>query len=355
MTDKVRYDWIDAAKAISILLVTMMHCTRLTEPLGIEAPLVEAANAPLSAVRMPLFFVVSGVFAASAVSRSWSDLLQRKVALFVWLLFIWSVVRFLFVSYVMPNPDNPLEGTRLAEIFEVFIEPKTGIWFLWSLAVFFVVTKMLKDTAPRIGAVVAVLVAGVANAEFAGVNATLAYAFDSLAYGNSLSYFAFFYVGCCFPQIIKAVGNARLLPSLFASWAAFLIILVGDDAASAMLIPGLDKLLKSIAGVTAMLFTARILMHLPIVSGLLEYIGQKTLAIYVAQVPVISVLSFVAVKLGADRMGVLENAVPVILTPVVVVMTLGVQMIAVRAKAGWLYELPKVPGARRGPTATPAA
>ncbi|WP_121119802.1 acyltransferase family protein [Croceibacterium ferulae] len=107
----------------------MMHCTQLTELLGIEAPLLEAANVPLGAVRMPLFFVVSGVFAASGVSRSWSDLLQRKVALFVWLLLIWSVIRFLFVSYVMLNPDNPLEGTRLAEIYEVLVEPRTGIWF----------------------------------------------------------------------------------------------------------------------------------------------------------------------------------------------------------------------------------
>lgn len=44
---------------------------------------------------------------------------------------------------------------------------------------FFVVTKLLKVTAPGIGAAVAILVAVVANAEFAGGNVTLAYVIDS--------------------------------------------------------------------------------------------------------------------------------------------------------------------------------
>ncbi|WP_126665584.1 hypothetical protein [Croceibacterium ferulae] len=71
-------------------------------------------------------------------------------------------------------------------------------------------------------------------------------------------------------------------------------------------------------------------------------------------VPVISVLAVVAVEMGANRLGSIEDAVPVILNPTVVTMTIGIQMVALRAGAGWLYSLPKIDGMLGEPAATAA-
>ena len=78
--------WVDVAKGACILLVVLHHA--VVKDLAIQAPLplqpvAEAwawVTMALKPVRMPLFFVLSGLVASSAVRRPWASGAVRRVA-----------------------------------------------------------------------------------------------------------------------------------------------------------------------------------------------------------------------------------------------------------------------------------
>ena len=55
-TGKPRVEWIDVAKALSILLVTMLHVGQLAQQSGIQVGRIVVLNDFLAPIRMPLFF-----------------------------------------------------------------------------------------------------------------------------------------------------------------------------------------------------------------------------------------------------------------------------------------------------------
>ena len=77
-----RVDWVDYAKGFCIVFVVMMHST-----LGVEATAgregwlhpVVAFALPF---RMPDFFMISGLFLAKVIDRSWRQYFDRKVVHF---------------------------------------------------------------------------------------------------------------------------------------------------------------------------------------------------------------------------------------------------------------------------------
>ncbi|MDR3712278.1 MAG: acyltransferase [Puia sp.] len=67
-----RYSWIDYDKGISIILVAYGHCLTLLANGGVdfsEAPGFTYAGMFLYGFRMPLFFIISGVFLTGSLSR----------------------------------------------------------------------------------------------------------------------------------------------------------------------------------------------------------------------------------------------------------------------------------------------
>lgn len=126
-TGKPRVEWIDVAKALSILLVTMLHVGQLAQQSGIQVGRIVVLNDFLAPIRMPLFFAASGVFAGSALAKPWSHLLRHKVALYAWLFVLWTSVRWLFCGFALPNPGNLDEGSSLLEIAWALVMPTTGL------------------------------------------------------------------------------------------------------------------------------------------------------------------------------------------------------------------------------------
>ncbi|MFS0851477.1 acyltransferase family protein [Novosphingobium panipatense] len=78
-----REAWPDFARACAIVLVILFHARHITWIVGFrDDGLADHAWAVISnllmPLRMPLFFVISGVFAAGAVARRWAQV--RKAA-----------------------------------------------------------------------------------------------------------------------------------------------------------------------------------------------------------------------------------------------------------------------------------
>ena len=141
-----RIAWVDYAKGICIILVVMMHST-----LGVEkatgsfswlSGFIEWARP----FRMPDFFLISGLFLASRIDRPWRSYLDGKVLHFVYFYVLWMSLQFLLKGYGIYRGDG-LSG--LSEAYALgFVEPYGTLWFIYMLAVFFVVVKTLRGVPP---------------------------------------------------------------------------------------------------------------------------------------------------------------------------------------------------------------
>ena len=75
-----RYAWIDYAKGICIILVTFRHVQEGLHPAGEEYlyPGLKFADVFFFSFRMPLFFIISGIFLAGEIrKKSVNDFIQR--------------------------------------------------------------------------------------------------------------------------------------------------------------------------------------------------------------------------------------------------------------------------------------
>lgn len=333
-----RVDWIDAAKGISIILVTLYHVVDLSSFIGLPVELTAKFNSYLQPIRMPLFFAAAGVFAGSSLTLSWSALFAKRIWSFIWLFVIWTLVRWLFVGFVAANPKAADEGTAIAEIGWAMLMPVTGLWFLWSLAIFFIVAKALNDFDRRIGFLVALVVSLFALAFLRNAHGPYV---QNLAHRNSLMYFFFFYAAATYPQIVTALGRVRIAPAATlgaVGWVAFYVLAMRMPWP---LVKALLLLCSSVTGVGALFLVARTLNQHGGLGGLLRYLGANTLPIYVAQVPVI-ITMLLLVRPYSEQMGREANMLMVVITAFVVCITLGLRNIAIRVGFGWLYSAPKL-------------
>ncbi|HXV92629.1 MAG TPA: acyltransferase family protein, partial [Pseudonocardia sp.] len=138
-----RLEWVDAAKGIAILLVVAHHAVMFLEATGHAPGPVVVVNTALASLRMPLFFLASGLFAAGPLAAPWRTLLHRRVAFFLYLYALWTLIRFVFFS-VVPQTVNPDETSSLAVLALALVVPGPGMWFLYALAVFSVLGKLMR-------------------------------------------------------------------------------------------------------------------------------------------------------------------------------------------------------------------
>jgi uncharacterized membrane protein YcfT len=140
-THKPRVDWVDYAKGICIILVVMMHST-----LGVEK--AAATITPLHnfidwarPFRMPDFFMISGLFLASRIAKEWRSYFDSKVLHFAYFYVLWMTIQFIFRDFTILRNERP--QTIFFSYVQGFYEPYGTLWFIYLLAVFFVITKLL--------------------------------------------------------------------------------------------------------------------------------------------------------------------------------------------------------------------
>ncbi len=143
--DDGRVAWVDTAKGVCIFLVVMMHATfGVGEAMGGEGFMhwVVAFAKPF---RMPDFFLVSGLFLARVIDRDWRTYADRRVVHFAYFYLLWLVIQ-------SALKFNQVSGGTAAGFVEhlavALVEPFSTLWFVYLLAVFSVVTKLLRGLHP---------------------------------------------------------------------------------------------------------------------------------------------------------------------------------------------------------------
>lgn len=136
-----RIAWVDTAKGICIIFVVMMHST-----LGVGLEMggegfmhwVVAFAKPF---RMPDFFLISGLFLGRVIDRDWRSYADKRVVHFLYFYGLWLVIQS-GLKYGQFSGGTPLGfATHLAVSL---VEPYSTLWFIYILAVFSIVTKVLR-------------------------------------------------------------------------------------------------------------------------------------------------------------------------------------------------------------------
>jgi uncharacterized membrane protein YcfT len=156
-----RLAWVDIAKGICILLVVMMHAVTSTGEamggVGFLHPVVAFAKP----FRIPDFFLLSGLFIGRVIDRDWRLFSDRRVVHFAYFYLLWLVIQSAARYGKIVGEAGP--AAFAAHLAEALVEPYSSLWFIYLLAVFSVVTKVLRRIP------IACLLAGAALLQIADI------------------------------------------------------------------------------------------------------------------------------------------------------------------------------------------
>jgi uncharacterized membrane protein YcfT len=334
-----RVAWVDAAKGLSIVLVVFHHTVYFLDTSGLAPAPVVAGNEALASLRMPLFFLASGLFVAGPLAAPWRTMLHKRVAFFLWLYLVWTLIRFTFFATLVPPGVDPDDSANPMNVILALLLPGPSMWFLYALAVFSVIGKLLR----RVPVAVQLAAAGVLSA-LAGAGLL---DFDSR--WTYMSRFLFFFlVGWHGKQLIERLARASSLLKVVAAAVVCVAAAGGAVVFDLRTVPGVAWALNCIAVIFGVLFAAwisRYWLGRPLVG-----LGRRTLPIYLTHM--LWLAAIVAGIRHLDVPSVVAYALPVVITIALVGLSLVTQWLLVRAGGTWLFALPsrlahRTPAAQR--------
>lgn len=323
-----RLDWVDAAKGMSILLVVLHHAVWFLERSGQAPAAVITANEALASLRMPLFFLASGLLAAGPLAAPWRVVLHKRVAFFLYLYVLWTIIRFAFFATVVPPEVDPDESADPLAFALALLLPGPSMWFLYALAVFAVVTKLARPLPVWL------------QLGLTGVLSALIGA-GTVDFGDSrwtyMSRFLFFFLlGCHTRELVERLARATSLLRAVVGGLACVGAAVVAVAFGLRSVPGVSLALQCLAvgaGVLVAAWVARYRFGRPLV-----VLGMRTLPIYL-----IHMLWLAAIMIGVRHVElppVAAYALPLVLVLVLTALSLLTHRALTAMGATWLFALP---------------
>jgi uncharacterized membrane protein YcfT len=344
-----RLSWVDTAKGLSIILVVMMHSAYgVGEETG-QAGILHWIIGWATPFRMPEFFLISGLFLSQVIGRDWLKFSDRRVVHYLYFYALWAVIQIVFkVGLGTGDPLSAIQQIALA-----VVDPYGVLWFIYMLAVFSLMTKVLWDLRVNnwitLGIAAALQVLPIVN--------TGSYVVDQFA-----EYFVYFFAGYALaPWVFKFVGWAAertlIATGLLAAYAVVngLLVFTGGfemkPVHAQMGFAALPVLHLTLAliGSLALCVTAALLSKLAAMEWL-RWLGAHSIVVYLSFSIPMALTRVVLLKVGViDDTSILSVIVllSALLSPLVLYWVI--------RKTGWgkfLFErpawahLPGTPGSR---------
>jgi uncharacterized membrane protein YcfT len=282
MTERV--DWVDVAKGICIVMVVMMHSTLGVEKAAGETGwmgyLVEFARP----FRMPDFFLIAGLFLARRIDAPWRLYLDRKVLHFAYFYVLWLTIQFAFKAPGL-TAELGWQGA-LGHYLFAFVDPWGTLWFIYHLALFLVVTRLLRSVPwPLVWLAAAAL-------EIAPIHT------GSVLIDEFAARFVYFYSGYVFAAHVfrladEAARDRGLALTGLALWAMLNGLLVLGGYADLPLVSLALGMAGALAIVTGATLIADSLPARP-----LRWLGEQSIVVYLAFFLPMAVSRAVLLKLG---------------------------------------------------------
>jgi uncharacterized membrane protein YcfT len=284
-----RNAWVDAAKGLCIILVVLFHST-----LGVEKDLglttwmhtvIEWARP----FRMPDFFMISGLFLSARIARPWAAYLDAKVWHFAYFYVLWFHIHFGLRLKALIG-DVGLDGA-LKQYLEAYYDPFGSLWFIYLLAVFCIVAKLVHRQP-------AWLVTAIGLAAHVLVPHTDVFLVDEF-----FARFVFFYVGYAYaPLILEYANQLQRLPVevlciILGTWAAFNTLGLVTGLAS---MPVVELVFAALGIAAVIMFSVVITRGTKgtMFGAALIYFGRNSIVIYLAFTIFMAITRTILVKLN---------------------------------------------------------
>ncbi|MDN5582358.1 MULTISPECIES: acyltransferase family protein [unclassified Corynebacterium] len=268
--------WADCAKGLSIIGVCYMHV--VTGVPGATDTAWNWFNGFMDPIRMPLFFVISGLFAHRVIERTLGDLWYRRL----WFLLVPYLVFTPVQAAIRLDMADDLSWTSLGR---AILLGDPGIWFLYVLMIFNILACLLRHLPPVWSVAVSFIPALVVAA--AGLS--------SIPEITHITQYApAFFVGLHFRQLFLRLaahaGNLAVIATVFVvflgwEWIFSAVadhVRPGGWSTGEASLMGLLAMVRIFTAVPAGILVATWLSRTPVVAGVLSAIGRNTLPIYVS-------------------------------------------------------------------------
>ncbi|MEV4736568.1 MULTISPECIES: acyltransferase family protein [unclassified Microbacterium] len=326
-----RVGWPDVAKGLCIILVVLWHVvTKHAIDVPGAGPVTDAwatLNAQLLPLRMPLFFLISGMFAGRAVlapdGASWRRRAGRLLSVYV----LWVLIQTAVLA-LAPDFDTARATDGWELLAQLTISP-TNLWYLLALAAYLGIARLTRELPTAFVLPVAFAVASFAAAGLLPDLGNLWQVVQNLF---------FFLAGLRLRDpVVRFAASTGILRAL-ALTAAF----AGATAVVGVLgmraWPGVWPVLAGVAVACGVAVCALIDRHAAVLARPLRWIGQRTLPIYVLHMIPLALIDQALRASGWRAIPVVEAIAPVVLTAVVIALCLALHAALIRVRLGVLFD-----------------
>lgn len=282
---KPRSTWADVAKGVCILLVVlwhviMKHYLQINWHLPVPIPGAWGTfGDTLLPLRMPVFFTISGMFAANAAQRPWNVVLKSRVAKFYYIYVLWFLVHTAILSLVVPDFDTLAAHSVWDILAQLTITP-TNLWYMIALAVYFVISKWTLKLPTTALLIPALLLNAIASAGWLAAPGNRGQLYQNLL---------FFLIGLRFKPYVEKWARTVTLKMFLVGTAVYLVIMLAMRALGAKEWFGVWTVISLLAIVLGVAGAVQ-LERFRSLSTRLAWLGQRTLPIYVMHMPILALV-----------------------------------------------------------------
>lgn len=325
-----RLAWPDMAKALCILLVVLMHCEFAYDNADwlYRAELKQAwhvMNEAIRPLRMPMFFLVSGLLASGSVMNPNRRSLQNRLHRPLYLYFLWGAL----LSWVLPVGFAPDVSDNIIIRLGMSIGLiATSSWYMLGLAIFFVLTKMTRGVS---------LIAVFFLCACLSAIGTIYQDMFVMHQSKLLRCLIFFVAGVRMRDQLFSLGDAASMSRTIAFGALFLIGSIALYGSDNYLLP------VDLAAVVFGISLCRILVERKSLLRPARWLAQRTLPIYLLHFLMIPALAYLGTQILPQallRSYWFGLIVPLLSLPVLIASSLIVHKLLMAAGATWLFDLP---------------
>ena len=346
-----RLSWIDYARGIAIILVTYRHVFEGLKEAGIPAEkyyLLEYSNIFFYSFRMPLFFIISGVFIALSIQKKGlPKFIESRARTILYPYFLWGflqlTLQMIFMKYTNGQPTP-------ASYLHLFYLPReiAQFWYLFALfnvsVLYAFAREMLKFT------VVHNIITGLIFFYLSSL--VYQYHFKIGFVSDILHNYIFFAIGDMVSKYLLNKNNQSYFESgktvllmfipFIGAQAYFLIQNLQHTTSKYMFVEYYQPfvfLLIAIIG-CAFIISVTFFLQKRNVFSWLTYLGRHSLHIYVAEV-----IAFGAVRIILNNLLGIENVAVLLISGIIagIIIPLLLYRLAVKMNMRWIFTLEKEP------------
>lgn len=323
-----RLPWPDFIRGVCIVLVVSAHVSvQHLAHLDINPTIATAwiwINKGFAPMRLPLFFLISGFLAANAVQRTWKVSLSKSVANWYYLYALWVIPLSLLYAWL----DTSMVYGRIVSLTDALVAllvPSSSLWYLYALALYFIVARALRDLPP----IPVVAVAALACSTIA--------TYGGVAVVASVGqYLVFFLIGAYFKQQVLGIAESgKVLWPTVAYCLALAVYVFGLQS-----LPGTRTVCGLVGAWFGLAVLSKLHRRLSLLARASGFLGRQTLPIYILHYPLLAAAGPFLSSWTAKAPDAVVAIYPLLLTAALIIVPLILRNGLTRVGLVWLFERP---------------